>query len=350
MEPAELATRKRNQAMDKIRWGVLSTAKIAIEKVIPAMRKARNGVVAAIASRNAANAAVAAAACGIDKAYGSYEALLADPDIDAVYNPLPNHLHVPLTLAAVEAGKHVLCEKPIALTAAEAEQLRDLPGDRLVMEAFMVRFHPQWLRLRELIRSGALGEVRAIQSFFSYFNRDPADIRNRTEAGGGALLDIGCYPIVAARFLFEAEPRRVIALIDRDPEFGIDRLTSALLDFGGGRRADFTVSTQLTPYQRLQVVGTEKRAEIVIPYNAPQGETTVLRLDDGSALADGAGKVETIAASDQYTEQAETFADAVQGRTELPYDVDNAIRNMRILDALFASEGSGAWEPVTSGR
>ncbi len=332
--------------MDKVRWGVLSTARIAIEKVIPGIQRSRNGIVTAIASRNAARAALAADTCGIDTAYGSYEALLADPAVDVVYNPLPNHLHVPLTVAAVEAGKHVLCEKPIAATAAEAARLRDLPGDRLVMEAFMVRFHPQWLRARDLIRTGVLGELRAIQSFFSFFNRDANDIRNRPEAGGGALLDIGCYPVVAARFLYEAEPRRVIALVDRDPDFGVDRLSSALLDFGAGRRADFTVSTQLTPYQRLQIVGTKKRVEIVIPFNPPQGKTTVLRLDDGTALDDRAGEIETIAACDQYAEQAEAFADAVLGRIDLPYDVNNAIQNMRILDALFASEKSGGWEPV----
>ncbi|WP_264603253.1 Gfo/Idh/MocA family protein [Rhodobium gokarnense] len=332
--------------MEKVRWGILSTAKIGLEKVIPAIKRSRHGVVAAIASRAPGPAEEAAKALGIDTAYGSYEELLADPDIDAVYNPLPNHLHVPVTLAAARAGKHVLCEKPIALTAAEAEELKSVPKDRLVMEAFMVRFHPQWLRLRELVRSGALGEVWAVQSFFSYSNRNPDDIRNRAEIGGGALYDIGCYPVTAGRFVFEAEPVRVVSLVERDPDFGTDRLSSALIDFGAGRRLDFTVSTQATPYQRLQVVGTKKRAEVLIPYNAPQGAEALLRLDDGSTLGDGAGVLETVPASDQYAEEADAFALAVRGETELPYGVDDAIANMRVLDALFRSEKSNAWETV----
>ena len=332
--------------MKKVRWGILSTAKIGLEKVIPAIKISRHGVVAAIASRAPGPAEEAAKALGIAKAYGSYEELLADPDIDAVYNPLPNHLHVPVTMAAARAGKHVLCEKPIALTAAEAEELKSLPSDRLVMEAFMVRFHPQWLRLRDLVRSGALGEVRAVQAFFSYSNRNPDDIRNKADIGGGALYDIGCYPVVAGRFLFEAEPVRAVSLIDRDPDFGTDRLTSALLDFGDGRRLDFTVSTQVTPYQRVQVVGTKQRAEVLIPFNAPQGAETLLRLDDGSALGEGAGTLETLPASDQYAEEADAFALAVMGETELPYGIDDAIANMRVIDALFRSERSGAWEAV----
>jgi predicted dehydrogenase len=215
----------------KLRWGVLSTAKIGLNKVIPGMQRGELCSVEAIASRDLATAQAAAGKLGIAKAYGSYEELLADPDVDAVYIPLPNHLHVPWTVKAAEAGKHVLCEKPISLTAAEAETLlevRDRTGVT-IGEAFMVDCHPQWIRLRELLRSGAVGELRAVQGFFSYYNVDPKNIRNQADLGGGALMDIGCYMVHGARFAFEEEPVRVVAGIERDPEMKTDRLTSAIL-------------------------------------------------------------------------------------------------------------------------
>ena len=330
--------------MKKTRWGILSTAAIGTKKVIPGIQRSRSGEVVAIASRDLARAQAAAAELGIPTAYGSYAELLADPDIDAVYNPLPNHLHVSLTLEAVAAGKHVLCEKPIGLNAADAERLLALPKDRHVMEAFMVRFHPQWLAAREAARSGELGEVRAIQCFFSYFNDDPTNIRNILEIGGGGLMDVGCYPIVAGRFIFEAEPERVIALVDRDPTSGVDRLASAILDFGGGRRCEFTVSTQLTPFQRVEIVGTRKRFEIVVPFNAPQGEAVRTLVDDGSKLGDASAIAATTDPIDQYAEQADAFAAAVRGETPLPYGPADAVLNMRIIDALFRSEKSGRWE------
>jgi len=330
--------------MKKTRWGILSTATIGTKKVIPGIQRSRTAEVVAIASRDLARAKAAAAELGIPKAYGSYAEMLADPEIEAVYNPLPNHLHVPLTLEAVAAGKHVLCEKPIGLDAADAERLLALPKDRHVMEAFMVRFHPQWQAARQAARSGALGDVRAIQCFFSYFNDDPANIRNILEIGGGGLMDIGCYPIVAARFVFEAEPQRVIALIDRDPASGVDRLASAILDFGGGRRCEFTVSTQLTPFQRVEIVGTKKRFEVVIPFNAPQGEGARTLLDDGSKLGDGSAVASMTEPVDQYAEEADAFSAAVRGETPLPYGPADAVQNMKILDALFRSEKSGRWE------
>ena len=330
--------------MKKTRWGILSTAAIGTKKVIPGMQRSRSGEVVAIASRDLARAQAAAAELGIPKAYGSYAELLADPDIDAVYNPLPNHLHVSLTLEAVAAGKHVLCEKPIGLNAADAERLLALPKDRHVMEAFMVRFHPQWLAARQAARSGELGEVRAIQCFFSYFNDDPTNIRNILEIGGGGLMDVGCYPIVAGRFIFEAEPERVIALIDRDPTSGVDRLASAILDFGGGRRCEFTVSTQLTPFQRVEIVGTKKRFEIVVPFNAPQGEAVRTLIDDGSKLGDASAIAAMTDPVDQYAEQADAFSAVVRGETPLPYGPADGVLNMRIIDALFRSEKSGRWE------
>ncbi|MBS8262069.1 gfo/Idh/MocA family oxidoreductase [Roseibium polysiphoniae] len=326
-----------------IRWGILSTAKIGAEKVIPGIQRSKTGVAAAIASRGLERVQAAASGLGIEKAYGSYEELLADPDIDAIYNPLPNHLHVPMTLKAVKAGKHVLCEKPIALNAEEGRQLLDLPKDRLVAEGFMVRAHPQWIRAREIIRSGALGELRAIQSFFSYFNADPGNIRNKADIGGGALLDIGCYPMVAGRYFFEDEPKRVLSLIDRDPDFGTDRLTSALLDFGQGRRLDFTVSTQLVPYQRVNLFGSKARLEIMVPFNALQESETTLRIDDGSGFADVSATMETVPPSDQYAELVDVFGRAIKGEIDLPYGPADAVQNMAILDAMFESEKQDGW-------
>lgn len=329
--------------MQKVTWGVLSTAKIGMEKVTPALQRSQWCDVQAIASRSLENAQAAAAKLGIPKAYGSYEALLADPAIEAIYNPLPNDQHVPLTLAAARAGKHVLCEKPIALDANEAAQLREVADKVHIMEAFMVRFHPQWLRTRALVQSGALGDLRAVQVWFSYFNRNADNIRNDATKGGGALMDIGCYPIVAGRFLFGAEPVRVMALADMDPDFGVDRSFSALLDFGQGHRLDFTVSMQATPYQRVHVVGTEKRVEIEIPFNAPQGQETRIFVDDGKVLGAREAVVETIAACDQYSLEADAFALAIRGVQALPYGVEDAIQNMRIIDALKASAAQGRW-------
>jgi len=330
--------------MDQVRWGVISTAKIGLEKVIPGLQKSALCDVRAIASRELATARAAADRLGIPTAYGSYEELLADPAIEAIYNPLPNHLHVPLTLQAARAGKHVLCEKPIAISADEAAQLREVGKQVLIVEAFMVRYHPQWQRARELIRAGRIGEVRSVQVYFSYFNADATNIRNRADIGGGALYDIGCYAIVAGRYFLEAEAKRAIALIDRDPTFGTDRTTSGLVDFGGGRRLDFTVSTQSVPYQRVQLVGTTGRIEIQIPFNAPLGGTTRIFIDGGKALDGSQIETETLPESDQYTLQGDAFARAVRGQEALPYDVEDAITNMRVIDALFRSERSGRWE------
>jgi predicted dehydrogenase len=336
-----------SQSAKPIRWGILSTANIGLGKVIPGIIGSRTGDAVAIASRDLSRAQKAAADLGIPKAYGSYEELLADPDIDAVYNPLPNHMHVPLTIQAVEAGKHVLCEKPIGLNAEDAAQLLALPKDRLVAEGFMVRAHPQWIRARDIVRSGQLGELRAIQSFFSYFNADPGNIRNNADIGGGALLDIGCYPMVAGRYFFDTEPKRVMSLIDRDPTFGTDRLSSAILDFGEGRRLDFTVSTQLVPYQRVNLFGTKARLEIMIPFNAPEGKEVVIRLDDGSGFADVSARPETITACNQYGELVDVFGAAIRGDIDLPYGAADALQNMKILDAIFASEKADGWVAVT---
>ena len=332
--------------MKKVVWGVLSTARIGREKVIPAMQAASLCKMHAIASRSLARAQHTAGALGIPVAYGSYEELFADPAIEAIYNPLPNDQHVALTLQAARAGKHVLCEKPLALDADQAAQLREVATRVHIMEAFMVRFHPQWAHVRERVRCGDLGAVRSIQTWFSYFNKQADNIRNHVDQGGGALYDIGCYAVVTARYLFECEPQRVIALVDRDPQFGIDRTISALLDFGSGRRLVFTASTQSVPYQRVQVIGERKRIEVRIPFNATPGKGMEVLTDDGSAL-DGSGiRSETMAACDQYGLQGDAFARAIRTQTPLAWGVDDAVANMRVIDALFASEKSGAWVGV----
>jgi len=332
--------------MKKVVWGVLSTANIGLEKVIPAMQKSAWCDMRAIASRSLPKAQAAAAQLGIARAYGSYEDLLADPEIEAVYNPLPNDLHVPLTLAAARAGKHVLCEKPFAMNAREAAQVREVADKVHIMEAFMVRFHPQWLLARSQVQSGALGDLRAIQVFFSYFNRDPHNIRNQVATGGGALYDIGCYAVVAGRFFFGAEPQRVVSLIDRDPEFQTDRTISALVDFGNGRRLEFTASTQTVPYQRVHLIGTERRLEIEIPFNAPLGGATRVYLDDGTELGDASAQTHTLDACDMYTLQGDAFSRVVRGDLALPYGVEDAVLTMKIIDALYASGHSERWERV----
>ncbi len=331
--------------MQPVKWGILSTAKIGTVKVIPAMQRAELCDVVAIASRDKSTAEAAANQLGIPKAYGSYAELLADPEIEAVYNPLPNHLHVPLSIQAAEAGKHVLCEKPVALTAEEAQTLvdaRDRAGV-LIQEAFMVRYHPQWRRARELVRSGAIGELRAVQGLFSYCNLDPNNIRNMAGIGGGGLYDIGCYPITGARFLFETEPTRVVGLIDRDPELKIDRLTTAILDFPNGQ-ASFTCSTQIAPYQRMQIVGTKARIEIEIPFNAPPDEPCRIFIDDGSKLGNAGIEVEEFSVIDQYGEQGNVVSRAIRSGEPLEFPLENAVQGMRIIDAVFRSADSGDWE------
>ncbi len=330
----------------KIRWGVLSTAAIAQKKVIPAMQRGELTTITAIASRGLAKAQQAARALNIPTAYGSYEELLADPNIDAIYNPLPNQMHVPWTIKAAEAGKHVLCEKPISLTTAEAESLlavRERTGVK-IGEAFMVRSHPQWLRARALIDEGRIGELRSVLGFFSYFNINPANIRNKVETGGGALMDIGCYLIHAARFGFGQQPTEVISAMDRDPQMHTDRLTSAILQFDGGRQAIFTCSTQLVPYQRIHFIGTRGRIELEIPVNAPPDKPTRILIDDGSDLAGGGIQVETFPVCDHYTLQGDAFSRAILDNTDVPVPVEDAIRNMAVIEAIFRSASSGQWE------
>jgi predicted dehydrogenase len=331
--------------MQKVRWGVLGAADIALKKVIPAMQRGEWSEIAAIASRDPAKARQSAQALGIPKAYGSYEELLADPEIEAIYNPLPNHLHVPWSIRAAEAGKHVLCEKPVALDAAEARTLLAAQARTGVKigEAFMVRTHPQWLRTREFVRSGRIGALRSAMGFFSYFNRDADNIRNVRAWGGGGLMDIGCYPINTSRFIFGEEPRRVVSLVERDPDMGIDRLASAILDFPSGQ-AIFTCSTQLVPYQRMQFFGTAGRIEVEIPFNAPPDRPCRIFVDDGSDLFGAGIRTETFPVCDQYTIQGDRFSQVIRGQGDVPVPMLDAIRNMAVIDALFRSAESGNWE------
>lgn len=330
---------------NKVRWGVLSTANIGLKKVIPGMMRGEHTAVTAIASRSLDTAKKAADQLGIVKAYGSYEELLADPEIDAIYNPLPNQMHVPWTIKAAEAGKHVLCEKPISITVAEAETLLSVRARTGVKigEAFMVRTHPQWLRVHQLIASGVIGQLRAIMGAFSYFNNDPKNIRNQVDCGGGALLDIGCYCIQAARFYFGRQPDRVSGLIDRDPTMKTDRLTSAMLDFGNGH-CIFTCSTQMVPYQRLQFFGTTGRIEIEIPFNAPPDRPTRITIDETGELFGSGRRMEEIPTCDQYTLQGDAFSRAILDNTEVPVSLDEAIANMAVIEAIFRSAESNAWE------
>jgi predicted dehydrogenase len=335
-------------ATRKIRWGILSTAAIGLKKVIPGMQLGEYVSVDAIASRDLGKAREAASALGIPTAYGSYEELLADPNIDAIYNPLPNHLHVPWTIKAAEAGKHVLCEKPISLTVAEAETLlaaRARTGVK-IGEAFMVRLHPQWLRVRELLREGRIGELRAVVGFFSYFNVNPGNIRNKVDAGGGALMDIGCYLVQAARFAFGSEPLRVVGCINRDPAMKTDRLTSAILEFAGGAQAVMTCSTQLAPYQRLQFFGAKGRIELEVPVNVAPDRPTRLLIDTGADLFGGGITTEDFAICDQYTLQGDSFSKAILDDTEVPVSVEDAIGNMAAIEAIFRSSETGRWEGV----
>ena len=328
-----------------MKWGVLGAASIAVRKVIPGMQQSENCEIAAIASRDLAKARSAAAALKIGKSYGSYEELLADPEIEAIYNPLPNHLHVPWSIKSMEAGKHVLCEKPVALNADEASTLvpvRDR-AEVKIGEAFMVKTHPQWLRTKELIDKGRIGELRAVVGVFSYFNRDAKNVRSKPEWGGGGLLDIGCYPITTSRFMFGTEPLRVSGVLERDPEFGTDRLASVILEFSGGQVV-FTCSTQMVPYQRMQFLGTKGRIEIEIPFNAPPNKATRIFVDDGSDVGGVGIKIETIPACDQYTIQGDVFSKAILENGQVPVPLEDAIANMAVIDAVFRAAESGQWE------
>lgn len=329
--------------MKKVRWGVISTANIGVNKVIPGMLQSKHCEMAAISSRDLGAAKKAARKLGIEKAYGSYEDLLADPDIDAVYNPLPNHLHVDWSIKALDAGKHVLCEKPLGRDTKDARRLLDASTAHphlKVMEAFMYRFHPQWITAKEWVNAGKIGQLKTIQSFFSYYNDDPHNIRNKADIGGGGLLDIGCYCISLSRFLFSKKPNRVLGIIEFDPNLKIDNMSSGLMDFGEGT-SSFTCSTQLFYYQRVHIFGTEGRIEIEIPFNAPPDKETRMWLQTGKSQ-----KEKTFPICDQYTLQGDAFSKAVLEDEPVPTPLTDAIENMETIDALFRSGEKSRWETL----
>ena len=330
----------------KLNWGVLGAAKIAIEKVIPAMAGSEQYQVLGIASRSLEKAQTAAKRLGIAKAYGSYEELIADPDIHIIYNPLPNHLHVEYTLKCIEAGKHVLCEKPIALKTADVERLmaaRDKAGVK-VGEAFMIKTHPQWLKAREFVQHGLLGKMKLIQGCFSYFNNNPDNIRNIEAYGGGALWDVGCYPVTTSRFVLGEEPLRVVALIDKDPAFGTDTLATVMMEFPSCH-AQFSVSTQMVPYQRMHFMGEKKELEIQIPFNAPKDRECVIRINPGDMFLEQLDHL-SFPLCDQYRIQADAFTRAVQDNTEVPVPLEDSLGNTRVLEAIFRSAETGGWVQV----
>jgi len=324
----------------RLKWGVLGVAKIATDKVIPAMQRGERTSVVAIGSRDRAKAERAAAELGIARAHGSYDDVLNDRDVDAVYIPLPNHMHLEWATRAAEAGKHVLCEKPIGMDASEAAELlavRDRTGVK-IQEAFMVRTHPQWTTAKALVDSGDLGELRAMTGVFSYFNDDATNIRNLLECGGGALMDIGCYFVMTSRFIFGREPVRAIASMEIDPEFGTDRLTSMVIDYGGPTFAG-TCATQMSPSQRIQIAGTKGRMEIEIPFNAPQNEPAWFTVEGRKGVVE---RLDT-QRCDQYTIQGDRFAAAVLDGTDVVYPLEESVGNMRVIDALFESVRSSGW-------
>jgi predicted dehydrogenase len=327
--------------MDKVRWGVLSTAKIGREKVIPGMQAGEYSDIVAIASRDLERADAAAKSLNIPKVYGSYEKLLTDPEIDAVYIPLPNHMHVEWAIKALKANKHVLCEKPIGLSSVEARQLlvaaKESPHLK-VMEAFMYRFHPQWQHTKMLVSDGKVGELKTIQSFFSYYNVDPNNIRNKKDAGGGGLMDIGCYCISLSRFIFNTNPLRVFGIVEYDPNSKTDRIASGILDFSTGT-STFTCSTQLMPYQRVNILGTEGRIELEIPFNAPPEISTKIWLHTKS------GSEEILFdAINQYTIQGDLFSKAIIDNTAVPTSLEDALSNMKVIEAIFESSMQGTWQ------
>jgi predicted dehydrogenase len=338
--------------MEKVRWGVLSPAMIALKRVIPAMREATNAVVLGIASRDAGRARAAAEEAGVEKSYGSYEALLADPAIEVVYIALPNHLHIEWCLKAMDAGKHVLCEKPLSMNAREAEPLiaaRERTGV-LIEEAFQIRNHPQWVALRELVDRGEIGTVRGVQALMCYNNRNPADIRNRPETGGGALYDIGSYAITGCRMAFGAEPVRALGLFERDPDFGTDRLASAMLEFPTGQ-ATILISTQAGPatggsHQHLGLIADRGWVRMDFPFAHSTPTACHLFIGGKGSIGSKPAREIAFAPVNQYSLQAERFSALVRGAKAPAFPIELAIANMRVLDALRRSGESRTWEDV----
>ena len=319
----------------KVKWGILSTATIAMEQVIPAMLGCAHCDIIAIASRSEEKAQEGASKFKIPNFYGSYQQLLDDKEIEAVYIPLPNHMHVPWAIKTLEAGKHVLLEKPAALSSIEAQTLLDESKKHpqlKIMEAFMYRFHPQWVKLKELIADGSIGELKTIQSSFSFFEDDPNSIVNNKEMGGGSLMDIGCYPISLSRFLFDAEPKSVSANIEYDPVFKTDILASGIMEFEKGSSSFFS-ATQVADNQNVKIFGTKAFIEMEIPFNPPTDIKSKIIIN-----RDGAKEIIEFDICNQYTIQADLFSLAIIKDKPVPTPLQDAVNNMKIIEKLIESD------------
>lgn len=332
--------------MKKIKWGILSTSNFAIQKIIPALKYCKHSELVAITSRDINNAKQIAKQNNISIAYGSYEELLKDTNIDAIYIPLPNHMHTEWSIKVMNAGKHVLCEKPLALNTADIQLMIDARNKNKVKagEAFMVKTHPQHLKVKDIIQQGELGEIKMIHGFFSYYNTNPENIRNIAEFGGGSLRDIGCYPTTLTRFYLNEEPTKVMGLIEKDHQFGTDKMASVIFDFTS-IQASFTCSTQLVPYQRMQVYGTKKMLEVIIPFNAPNDTKCFITINDGDLLSKNIIQ-HSFDICDQYTIEFDTFSLAIIENKEVPSSFEDAYNNVAVIEAIFRSSKSGKWEDL----
>ena len=327
----------------KIKWGILGSAHIATEHVIPAMLSCQYGEVYAIASRSTEKAQNIAEQFGIPEFYGSYEELLADKEVDAIYIPLPNHLHVQWAIKALEADKHVLVEKPVGLSSKEAERLlqetKKYPHLK-VMEAFMYRHHPQWIKVKELVDQKAIGDIKTIQSSFSFFENDPNSIVNSKEFGGGSLMDIGCYPISLSRFMFNSEPKSISSVIEYHPDFKVDVLASGILEFETGTSVFFS-STQLADNQQAQIFGTKGNIKFELPFNPPIDRPSKIWF----TIGDDCQTIE-FETCNQYTIQADLFALAIRNNTPVPTPLEDSVKNMIVIEKLEESNLKGQRIPM----
>ena len=328
--------------MKPLNLGVLSVSGHFIKRVLLPLRDIDNVNIYAIASRDLDKAEKAAYEYAIPNVYGSYQDLLNDPEVDFVYIPLPNHLHLEWIKKSADAGKHILCEKPIAMNAKEASEAIAYAQSKgvKIMEAFMYRFHPQWIRAKELVQVGEIGGITAIQTFFSYNNPDPENIRNILEYGGGGIMDIGCYAISIPRYFLDREPVKVVSTVVYDSEFNTDKLTSAILDFGKAQ-ATFTVATKTYPYQKVIIHGSSGNITVHIPFNTFPDVPASITVDTKIGIRN----IE-FPPTDHYGLQFQAFAEAVINDLPVPTDPEDAVSNMRVIDAVFRSAKNGAWENI----
>ena len=332
----------KGDIMKKIRFGVLGVSNHFYKRIVLPLQKAKNCEVVAMASRNPIKSKEAAQEFDIPIFALSYDELISSDEVDAIYIPLPNHLHSEWTIKALEAGKPVLCEKPLAMDAQEAKQMADLSIKLGVplMEGFMYRFHPLWQHIRNIIRTNQIGQINAIHTIFSYNNPSPTNIRNIKEYGGGALMDIGCYAISVPRFLLGREPKKVMATMVKHPEFKTDMHTSALLDFGDVN-ASFFVSTGSEAFQKVEIIGSAGTITVPIPFNTYVDTPSTITVNTGQ----GERKVE-FPTCDPYGIMFDAFSESLIEQKPVPVPIEDAIHNMKVVDAVVASAKSGTWEIV----